>query len=72
MTKRLVEIDDHLLARARNVAGTDTIRATVETALRRLVDQDTALRHVARLREPGVLDLDQLDEARRPRTGPHG
>ena len=72
MTKRLVDIDDELLARARTVAGTDTIRATVESALRSLVDQDTALRHVARLRKPGTLDLDALDEARRPRTGAHG
>jgi hypothetical protein len=54
------------------VAGTDTIRATVEAALRSLVDQDTALRHVARLRKPGMLDIEALDEARRPRTGTHG
>jgi Arc/MetJ family transcription regulator len=72
MTKRLVEIDDDLLARARTVAGTDTIRATVETALRSLVDKDTALRHVARLRKPGALDLNHLNEARRPRTGTDG
>ena len=72
MTKRLVEIDDELLARARTVAGTDTIRATVETALKSLVDQDTALRHVARLRKPGTLDIDALNDARRPRTGTHG
>jgi Arc/MetJ family transcription regulator len=72
MTKRLVDIDDDLLARARSVAGTGTIRATVETALKRLVDQDTALRHVARLRKRGALDLDRLDEARRPRTGSDG
>ena len=71
MTKRLVEIDDELLARARTVAGTDTIRATVETALKSLVDQDTALRHVARLRQPGTLDVDALNDARRPRTGTH-
>ena len=72
MTKRLVEIDDELLTRARTVAGTDTIRATVEAGLRILVDQDTAQRHVARLRQPGALDIDALNEARRPRTGSHG
>ena len=72
MTKRLVEIDDQLLARARTVAGTDTIKATVETALKSLVDQDTALRHVARLREPDALDIDRINEARRPRTGTDG
>lgn len=42
-TKRLVEIDDELLTRARAAASTSTIKATVETALRRLVDHDTAL-----------------------------
>lgn len=65
MTKRLVEIDDELLARARVAAGTKTIKATVETALQRLVDRDTALRHVARLRKKGALDLAALEEARR-------
>jgi Arc/MetJ family transcription regulator len=72
MTKRLVEIDDDLLAQARSAAGTDTIKATVETALQRLVDHGTALRHVARLRKPGALDLERLSEARRPRTGTSG
>lgn len=72
MTKRLVEIDDELLARARAVAGTDTIRATVEAALSSLVDRDTALRHVARLRKPGALDIEALNDARHPRTGTHG
>jgi Arc/MetJ family transcription regulator len=71
-TKRLVEIDDELLDRARAAAGTDTIKATVETALRRLADHDTALRHVARLRRKGALDLTHLEEARRPRTGSSG
>lgn len=72
MTERLVEIDDELLARARSIAGTDTIRATVEAALKSLVDQDTALRHIARLRKPGALDIDALNEARHLRTGTHG
>ena len=34
MTKRLVEIDDDVLAAARAALGTPTIRATVEEALR--------------------------------------
>lgn len=66
MTKRLVEIDDELLGQARVAAGTKTIKATVETALQRLVDRDTALRHVARLRKKDALDLAVLEEARRP------
>ena len=72
MTKRLVEIDDELLSRARAAAGTPTIKATVETALQRLVDHDTAMRHVARLRREGALDLARLEEARRPATGRDG
>jgi len=67
MTKRLVEIDDALLVRARAVAGTDTIKATVECALQSLVDRDTALAHIARLRSPEALDADHLEDARTPR-----
>ena len=72
MTKRLVEIDDQLLERARSVAGTETIKGTVETALQRLVDQDTALQHVARLRQEGALDLQMIEEGRRPRVSADG
>jgi len=67
MTKRLVDIDDTLLERARSAAGTETIKDTVNTALKGLVDADTALRHVARLRRSGALDVAKVDEARRPR-----
>jgi Arc/MetJ family transcription regulator len=69
MTKRLVDIDDRLLEKARRVAGTATAEATIGHALRLLVDRDTALRHVARLRRPGALDVEHLAGARRPRTG---
>ena len=72
MTKRLVEIPDELLERARSVAGTQTIKATVETALQMLVDQDAVLRHVRRLRRRGALDLSAIEEARRPRLSPDG
>ena len=70
MTKRLVEIPDELLERARGAAGTDTIKATVETALQMLVDRDSVLRHVRRLRRRGALDLNEIEEARRPRLSP--
>jgi Arc/MetJ family transcription regulator len=66
--KRLVDIDDDLLERARSVAGTDTIKDTVNVALRRLVDDERVLRHIERLRGSGALDLSKIDEARRPRT----
>ncbi len=66
MTKRLVDIDDELLKRARAAAGTDTIRATVETALKRLADHELGIQHVRRLRSR-PLDLSLIEEARRPR-----
>ena len=47
MTKRLVEIDDDLLAEAQRLLDQPTIRATVETALREataLVRRREALR----------------------------
>jgi Arc/MetJ family transcription regulator len=72
MTKRLVEIDDDLLEQARSAAGTDTIKATVENALQRLVDQDKILQHVRRLRGPGALDLVRIERARLPRTAVKG
>jgi Arc/MetJ family transcription regulator len=68
VAKRLVDIDDDLLERARSIAGTETIKETVNTALRRLVDDELVLRHVARLRGPVGLDLASIEKARRPRT----
>lgn len=67
MTKRLVDIDDSLLERARSVAGTDTIKDTVNLALERLVDHERVLHHVRRLRTDGALDLARVEESRRPR-----
>lgn len=66
--KRLVDIDDDLLERARSIAGTDTIKDTVDAALRRLVDDERVLRHIERLRGSGALDLAKIEAARRPRT----
>jgi len=68
VTKRLVDIDDDLLERARSIAGTSTIKETLNTALRRLVDDERVLRHIERLRSAGALDLARIDETRRPRT----
>jgi Arc/MetJ family transcription regulator len=67
VSKRLVEIDDDLLEQARRVTGAPTIRATVDTALRAVVDSETAIQHVARLRRRGALDLRLLAAARDPR-----
>src|SRR5687768_15046177 len=46
MAKRLVDIDDALLERARSIAGTQTIKETVNAALQRLVDDEKVVRHV--------------------------
>lgn len=72
MAKRLVDIDDDLLARARRAAGTPTIKATVEAGLRRLVDTELTERHVRRLRGRGRLDLGLVEEARAPRRAARG
>ena len=68
MTKRLVDIDDDLLERARSIAGTETIKDTVNTALRRIADEEKVRRHVERLRGAGALDLAKIEEARQPPT----
>jgi Arc/MetJ family transcription regulator len=68
MGKRLVDIDDDLLERARSIAGTRTIKETVRAALQRLVDDERMTRHIQRLRGSGALDLARIEEARRPRT----
>ena len=67
MTKRLVDIDDKLLDQARELTGSVTIKATVDTALRQLVQREVGLRHIRRLAEPGAIDLAAAEEARRPR-----
>lgn len=49
MTKRLVEIDDELLDRARSATGAKTIRETVDRALREATAQSARRREIARL-----------------------
>jgi Arc/MetJ family transcription regulator len=66
VTKRLVEIDDGVLERARAASGAHTIKDTVDIALRRLGNDALIRVHVDRLRhEP--LDVEATQEARRPR-----
>ncbi len=72
MSKRLVEIDDALLAHAREAAGTATIKATVEAGLRQLVNTDLTARHIRRLRQPRALDPAMIDQARSPRVADRG
>jgi Arc/MetJ family transcription regulator len=67
MTKRLVEIDDELLERARAASGAPTIRGAVEAGLERLVQDQVISDHIAWLRRGSSLDQDLLDTARASR-----
>ncbi len=58
MTKRLVDIDDDLLAEAREALGTDTMKATVNQALKRVSDETILRRHAIRLMTMEGMDLD--------------
>ena len=61
MTKRLVEIDDELLARARELSDAETIKGTVEEALTRLVRIETTKRHIRRSSALSVGGLEGVD-----------
>ncbi|HSL82494.1 MAG TPA: hypothetical protein VLF66_06925 [Thermoanaerobaculia bacterium] len=56
-TKRLVDIDDDLLERARSVAGTKTIKETVNTELERLADDEKVRRQALLFCEDSGLRL---------------
>jgi Arc/MetJ family transcription regulator len=58
VTKRLVDVDDDLVVGARQVLGTATLKATVNMALREVVDRAVRLEHLERLRTMDGLDLD--------------
>ena len=58
MTKRLVDIDDGLLDRARELIGAATIKETVNTSLRELIDAELRRRHLRRLVTGSGIDLD--------------
>ena len=57
MTKRLIEIDDRLLAEARELADAATMKETVNTALRELVAAELRRRHLHRLATGEGIDL---------------
>lgn len=61
VTKRLVDIDDDLLARAREILGTSTMKDTVNGALDEVVKLDLRRRHLERLVSMEGLDLDDPD-----------
>jgi Arc/MetJ family transcription regulator len=69
VTKRLVDIDDDLLERARTACGERTIRATVEAGLQALADRASGVQHIRFLRQT-EFDLEAFEEARNPRSAP--
>ncbi len=71
MVKRLVDIDDDALDRARRVLGTGTMKDTVNRALQEVIDLDRRRRFLDRIVASDGLDLDDdevMEDAwRRPR-----
>jgi len=57
MTKRLVDIDDELLAQAQRISGAKTMKATVNDALQQLIDTELRRRHLRRLESGKGSDL---------------
>jgi Arc/MetJ family transcription regulator len=64
-----IDIDDELLARAMEAAGTTTKKATVEEALRRLIQNLERRNAIAELR--GIGWEGDLDEMRQGRNFDH-
>lgn len=64
MTKRLVDIDDATLDEAKQILGTDTIKDTVNTALRETIRAAERRKHVDRdaLRRFAEATKDLADE----------
>jgi len=61
VTKRLVDINDDLLDRAREILGAETMKATVNGALDELVRMDLRRQHAERLASMRGLDLDNAE-----------
>ena len=57
MTKRLVDIDDGLLAEARVLTGAVTMKEAVNTALQHVIDSELRRRHLQRLEAGTGTDL---------------
>ena len=57
MTKRLVDIDDDLLAEARVLTGAVTMKEAVNTALQQVIDSELRRRHLQRLEAGTGTDL---------------
>ena len=57
MTKRLVDIDDALLADVRELIGVATMKEAVNTALQQLLDTELRRQHLHRLETGRGTDL---------------
>lgn len=57
VTKRLVDIDDGLLARARAKLDQTTMKGTIDAALRLVVRDDLVREHLAWLHDPTSFEL---------------
>jgi len=57
VTKRLVDIDDELLAAAREALGATSMKETVNRALKETVDLAARRSFLLRLEEDGLPDL---------------
>ena len=57
MTKRLVDIDDDLLAEARVLTGAATMKEAVNAALQQVIDGELRRRHLRRLESGEGTDL---------------
>lgn len=57
MTKRLIDVDDHALERARAMLDGATIKETVNTALREFCDRETRERLFEHIQELAAGDL---------------
>lgn len=58
MTKRLVDIDDTLLARAREVLGAETMKETVNRALSEVINLERRRSLVKRMTTGDGIELD--------------
>jgi Arc/MetJ family transcription regulator len=59
MTKRLVDIDDTLLARARELLGAETMKETVNRALSEVINLERRRRLIDRMTTEDGIELDE-------------
>ena len=57
MSKRLIDVDDGVLERARQLLDGATIKETVNTALQEFCDRDTRVRLFAHIQQLAAEDL---------------